>query len=109
MSSFDIDYVDGGGFINREKSLWSAVLDLAIRDYEAGMRAMARGKKVSKRGKPDRDSLLTSAARNAEAWIFDDSMSHLINSFRQVCEILDLCPDRVRRLLREKFKEKAAA
>jgi hypothetical protein len=44
---------------------------------------------------------------DAEAWIFNDSddSSNYVFGFKSVCAILDLCPHRTRRAIRERKKE----
>ncbi|MBF0415620.1 MAG: hypothetical protein HQL79_07610 [Magnetococcales bacterium] len=76
-----------------EKMLWVNVLWVAIKDVTIGDRGRVRTQE-------DRD--LRKAHKDARKWF--DSQSEEQGSFRWVCLMLDLGPDRVRRWVMEAMK-----
>jgi len=72
----------------RLKRLWIAVLHQAIEDAKGNARSVE--KSASSVAGPQRDALI---------WIFHDR-SRAGNSFRAICDLLDLDPDQARQRLR---------
>jgi hypothetical protein len=72
----------------RSKRLWIAVLHQAIEDAQGNTRSAEKSARTV--AGPQRDALI---------WIFCDR-SRARNSFRAICDLLDLDPDQARQRLR---------